>query len=72
VERVNQAQGETARFTSIVKEYLGSKEVTRRRMYLEAMQEILPNVDHVYVMDKNQKTLLPFLDLTRDKGTENK
>jgi len=72
VERVNQAQGETARFTSIVKEYLGAKEVTRRRMYLEAMQEILPNVDHVYVMDNEQKALLPFLNLTRGKSTDGK
>ncbi|MDW7772729.1 MAG: FtsH protease activity modulator HflK [Desulfobulbaceae bacterium] len=71
VQRVNQAQGETARFNAIVAEYLGAQQVTRRRMYLEAMQEILPNVDHVYVMDKNQKTLLPFLDLTRDKGSDN-
>ena len=63
--RVNQAKGETARFTAIVTEYLNAKEVTRRRMYLEAMQEILPNVAHVYVMDKGQQTLLPFLDLGR-------
>jgi len=70
VERVNRAQGETARFTSIVKEYLVAEEVTRRRMYLEAMQEILPNVAHVYVMDKKQNSLLPFLDLTRGKGTD--
>jgi membrane protease subunit HflK len=72
VERVNQAQGETARFNSIVKEYLGAKEVTRRRMYLEAMQEILPNVDHVYVMDNEQKALLPFLNLTRGNSTDGK
>lgn len=70
VERVNLAQGDTARFNSIVKEYLGAREVTRRRMYLEAMQDILPNVDHVYVMNKEQQTLLPFLDLTRGKATE--
>lgn len=64
VERVNQAQGETARFTSIVTEYLNFTEVTRRRMYLEAMREILPNVERVYVMDREQKSLLPFLNLT--------
>lgn len=66
VQRVNEAQGETARFKSIVKEYLNARDVTRRRMYLEAMQEILPNVDHVYVMDRNQNSLLPLLDLTRE------
>lgn len=66
VQRVNQAKGETARFTSIVTEYLNAEEVTRRRMYLEAMQDILPNVAQVYVMDKGQQTpLLPFLDLSR-------
>jgi len=69
-QRVNEAKGETARFNSIVSEYLNAKEVTRRRMYLEAMQEILPNVDHVYVINKEQKSLLPFLDLTR--GTAGK
>ncbi len=63
-ERVNQAQGETARFTSIVTEYLNYTEVTRRRMYLEAMREILPNVERVYVMDSEQKSLLPFLNLS--------
>ena len=70
-ERVNQAKGETTRFTAIATEYLSSQEVTRRRMYLEAMQEILPNVAQVYVMDKGQQTpLLPFLDLGRkmEKG----
>lgn len=67
-QRVNEAKGETARFNSIVSEYLNAKEVTRRRMYLEAMQEILPNVDHVYVINKEQKSLLPFLDLTRGNG----
>jgi membrane protease subunit HflK len=65
VQRVNEAKGETTRFNAIVAEYLVAKDVTRRRMYLEAMQEILPNVDHVYVMNKEQQTLLPFLDLSK-------
>jgi membrane protease subunit HflK len=64
VQRINQAKGETNRFNAIVAEYLKAKEVTRRRMYLEAMQDILPNVDHVYVMDQGGQTVLPFLDLT--------
>lgn len=66
VERVNRAKGETTRFNAIVAEYLSAPEVTRRRMYLEAMQEILPNVAQVYVMDREQQTpLLPLLDLSR-------
>lgn len=72
VARVNQAKGETARFTSIVTEYLNAEEVTRRRMYLEAMQDILPNVERVYVMDREQQSLLPFLNLTPEQQSREK
>ncbi len=65
VQRVNQAMGETNRFTAILMEYQNAPEVTRQRMYLEAMQEILPGVDHIFVMDKRQQNLLPFLDLSK-------
>lgn len=68
VQRINQAKGETNRFNAIVAEYLNAKEVTRRRMYLEAMQTILPHVDHVYVMEKGGQGIFPFLDLTGRKN----
>jgi membrane protease subunit HflK len=62
-ERVNLAMGETARFTAILKEYKRAREVTRRRMYLETMQEVLPKVEQIYVVDKDQKSILPLLNL---------
>ena len=65
VERINRANGETNRFKAIVKEYEGAEEVTRQRLYLEAMQEILPQVDQVYVVDAGQQSILPLLDLSR-------
>ena len=68
VQRLNQAKGETNRFNAIVAEYINAKEVTRRRMYLEAMQDILPGVEHVYVMDKGGRNVLPFLDLSGNKS----
>ena len=64
VERVNQARGEVARFQAILKEYKGSEEVTRQRMFLETLGEILPKVDHFYIMDKGQHPALPLLDLS--------
>ena len=70
VERVNRANGETNRFAAIVKEYQGAEEVTRQRMYLEAMQEILPQVEQVYVVDSKQQSLLPLLDLSRRAAKE--
>lgn len=69
VERVNLAKGDTARFLAVLEQYSRAKEVTRQRLYLEAMQKVLPKVKDVYVVDKEQKTLLPLLDLTsRAKG----
>ena len=65
VERTNRANGETNRFKAIVKEYEGAEEVPRQRLYLEAMQEILPQVEQVYVVDGSQQNILPLLDLSR-------
>ena len=70
VQRINRAQGETTRFASILKEYEQAPDVTRQRMYLEAMQEILPGVAQIYVMDKKQQNLLPFLDLSKRQETQ--
>ncbi|MGV1099821.1 FtsH protease activity modulator HflK [Thiovibrio sp. JS02] len=64
VERVNLAKGETSRFLSVLKEYRAAKDVTRQRLYLEAMQAMLPNVTEIYVVDKEQRSILPLLDLT--------
>lgn len=63
VERVNLAQGETSRFLAILKEYKGGQDVTRRRMYLETMQEVLPKVTEIYVVDGDKGGILPFLDV---------
>ncbi|MCX5865147.1 MAG: FtsH protease activity modulator HflK [Deltaproteobacteria bacterium] len=70
VERVNLAQGEASRFLAILKEYKGGPDVTRRRMYLETMQEVLPKVTEIYVVDGNKGGILPFLDVRGEsKGT---
>ena len=62
--RVNEAKGETQRLLNILKEYQVAPEVTRKRLYLETMQQILPNVESVYVVDKDQQqTPIPFLNL---------
>lgn len=65
IERINKAKGETSRFNAIVHEYLQAEDVTRTRMYLEAMHDILPKVKQIYVMDQEKQTILPFLDLTK-------
>lgn len=62
-ERVNQALGETARFNSILSEYRSAPEVTRTRMYLETMKEVLPGIGSVLVVQKGQMPPLPLLNL---------
>jgi len=63
--RVNQAQGDADRFNAIYGEYRKAKEVTRRRLYLEAMQEVLPQVKEIYVIDGETNTPIPILQLNQ-------
>ncbi len=63
LKRVNEAQGDADRFKAIRSEYQKAKEVTRRRLYLEAMQEILPQVKEIYVIDGNANAPIPILQL---------
>jgi len=66
INRTNTAKGDVARFNSLLTEYRKSPEVTRRRLYLETMREILPTLKQVYVFDAEQSSsVLPFLDLQR-------
>ncbi len=63
VERVNRANGEATRFRAVLGEYQRAPEVTRRRLYLEAMGSILPEAKALYIVDSDQKALLPWLRL---------
>ena len=49
---VNEAEGEASRFSAVLKEYQKAPEVTRKRLYLETMEQILGNVDKVILDDK--------------------
>ncbi|MBU3029845.1 FtsH protease activity modulator HflK [Paracoccus marinaquae] len=65
-EAVNTAQGEAARFNSIYDEYVKAPEVTRRRMYLETMEQVLGDVDKVILDDtggQGGSGVVPYLPL---------
>ena len=62
-ERVNRAQGEATRFEAILGEYQRAPQVTRRRLYLEAMADFLSGVKGVYIVDEDQKALVPWIGL---------
>ncbi len=63
LERVNRAKGEANRFQAILTEYRRFPEVTRKRLYLEALTTILPAAKSLYIVDADQKALIPWLSL---------
>lgn len=64
-ERVNRALGESARFTAVMREYQRVPEVTRARLYLETLNEVLPTVGQVLVVQDGQVGPFPLLDVNR-------
>ena len=62
-ERVNNASGDASRFSSVYREYAKAPAVTRKRLYLEALNDILPKITRKIVVDQNQKNVLPLLNL---------
>jgi len=63
LNRVNRARGESARFRSVHDAYRRAPEVTRRRLYLETMERVLPATGGKLFLDKDAKGILPLLPL---------
>ncbi|MEZ5420736.1 MAG: FtsH protease activity modulator HflK [Vicinamibacterales bacterium] len=63
LNRVNRAQGESARFESIQAAYRRAPDVTRRRLYLETMERVLPRLGSKLYVDANARGIVPLLSL---------
>jgi modulator of FtsH protease HflK len=61
--RVNNAQGEASRFNMLYLEYIKAPEVTKRRIYLETMQRVLPNLGNKIITDQEGTNVLPLLQM---------
>jgi membrane protease subunit HflK len=70
LDRVNRAEGDANRFLAVWKEYSRSKDVTRRRLYLETLNEVLPKLGRKYIVDSEQKGLLQLLNLDQKGETK--
>ena len=70
LDRVNRAKGDAARFLALYAEYAKAKDVTRRRIYLETLKDIFPRLGSKYIVDADQKNLLPLLNLGKETGAE--
>jgi membrane protease subunit HflK len=68
LNRVNRAEGDATRFTAVFAEYQRAPEVTRKRLYLESMEKVLPKVQRKVVIDSSLEGVLPLLNLDRSAG----
>lgn len=66
LKRINEAEGDVARFNALLMQYIKAPEVTRRRIYLETMQAIMPTMHSKIIIDEQTRSILPFLDLQAD------
>ncbi|MCR9098818.1 MAG: FtsH protease activity modulator HflK [bacterium] len=60
-QRVNNAQGEAARFNALYNEYIKAPEVTKKRIYLETLQEVLPKLGNKIITSENGNNVIPLL-----------
>jgi membrane protease subunit HflK len=70
LDRINRAKGDASRFAALYSEYVKAKDVTKRRLYLESLKELLPKIGPKYILDENQKNLLPLLNFGKTQGVE--
>ena len=67
IQRVNRAEGDVQRFDALLTEYLKSPDITKRRLYLETLSEVLPRVKTKVIMDESASSVLPLLQLHTTK-----
>jgi membrane protease subunit HflK len=68
LNRVNRAKGEADRFNSLFNEYVKAPEVTKKRIYLETMERVLPKLGNKVIVDERGQNVLPLLNLNQAQG----
>src|SRR5215472_16652650 len=63
-KRVNEAEGDVAAFSAVLQQYIKAPEITRTRLYLETMGEVLPETGQKIIVDESLRQLLPILPLS--------
>ena len=70
LDRVNRAKGDSTRFMALYTEYAKAKDVTKRRLYLETLKDLIPKLGPKYIIDADQKNFLPLLNIGKQIGIE--
>ncbi len=67
LKRINEAEGDVARFSALLAEYSKAPEVTRRRIYIETLQDVMPHIHSKIIIDEQSRSILPLLNLDSQK-----
>jgi len=67
LKRINEAEGDVARFGALLAEYSKAPEVTRRRIYIETLQDVMPGIRAKIIVDERTRSILPLLNLDAQK-----
>ncbi len=70
LKRINEAEGDVARFSALFAEYSKAPEVTRRRIYIETLQDVMPGIRSKIIVDEQTHGILPLLNLDAQKGDQ--
>src|SRR3989338_1979500 len=68
LDKINRAKGESERFLATLNEYKKAPKITKKRLYLETLTEVLPNAKEKYIIDPEQSSILPLLDIGKKGG----
>ena len=63
-KRVNEAEGDVAAFSAVLQQYIKAPDITRTRLYLETMEDVLPETGPKIIVDESLRQLLPVLPLS--------
>ena len=70
LKRINEAEGDAARFSALLAEYSKAPEVTRRRIYIETLQDVMPGIRYKIIVDEQTQGILPLLNLDAPKEVQ--
>ena len=65
--RIKRSEGDAAKFNTVLKEYRKAKTITQKRLYLETMEKVLPDIEKIIVPDKESGNMLNLLNLNAGK-----
>lgn len=72
LNRINKALGESERFNILYEEYIKAPDVTKKRLYFETMEKIIPQLSNKIIVDEKNTNLLPLLNLDNKKPNNDK